>query len=65
MKRKVGIIGPGISGLVSCKSVQAKGSSPIVFEAKSSIEGAWTQTLETTKLPIHCFSSRIFRGHLV
>ncbi|GMH02912.1 hypothetical protein Nepgr_004751 [Nepenthes gracilis] len=49
-KRKVGIIGAGVSGLLACKYVLSKGHDAIVFESQCSVGGVWTKTIRTTKL---------------
>lgn len=50
MKRKVAIVGAGISGLLACKYVLSKGYNPVIFESKNSLGGIWTKTVKTTKL---------------
>src|SRR5690348_685990 len=49
-KRRVAIIGAGVSGLAVCKHLLERGCRPVVFEADTVLGGVWARASSFTKL---------------
>ncbi|CAI0434899.1 unnamed protein product [Linum tenue] len=49
-KRRIAVVGAGMSGLLACKHLSEMGLDPTVFEHSNSVGGVWSQTIESTKL---------------
>ncbi|KAG0465692.1 hypothetical protein HPP92_019856 [Vanilla planifolia] len=49
-KKRVCVVGAGVSGLAVCKHLVEKGFQPVVFEACTAVGGQWTRTPASTRL---------------
>ncbi|RCV43070.1 hypothetical protein SETIT_9G266400v2 [Setaria italica] len=49
-KKRVVIIGAGVSGLAVCKHLLERGCQPVVFEAGSALGGVWARVPDCTEL---------------